>query len=70
MGRFRALRVEEGDGGIQAGFRELTLDDLSDGDVVIRVRHSTLILSPIGEESGPPLLRLLTALQGLRRHYR
>ena len=40
--KFRAYRIDEGDGGIVAGFQELTLDDLTPGDVVIKVRHSTI----------------------------
>lgn len=42
MSRFRAFRIDEADGGVRAGFQELTLDDLSDGDVVIQVSHSTI----------------------------
>jgi NADPH2:quinone reductase len=42
MDQFRAFRIEEADGGTRAGFTELSLDDLSDGDVVIRVSHSTI----------------------------
>ncbi len=42
MGPFRALRIEEKDGNIVSGFAELTLDDLTPGDVVIKVSHSTI----------------------------
>jgi NADPH2:quinone reductase len=42
MSKFRAFRIQEADGGVRAGFEDLTLDDLSDGDVVIRVSHSTI----------------------------
>ncbi len=42
MDKFRAFRIDERDGSIAAGFRELTLDDLSDGNVVVRVTHSTI----------------------------
>jgi NADPH2:quinone reductase len=42
MDKFRAFRIDEQDGRIQAGFRELTLDDLTPGNVVIRVSHSTI----------------------------
>ena len=42
MSAFRAFRIEEAEGGTRAGFTELTLDDLSDGDVVIQVSHSTI----------------------------
>jgi len=42
MDSFRAFRIDEHDGHIEAGFRELTLDDLTEGEVVIRVSHSTI----------------------------
>ncbi len=42
MSPFRAYRIDQQDGEIRAGFAELGLDDLSDGDTVIRVSHSTI----------------------------
>jgi acrylyl-CoA reductase (NADPH) len=39
---FRALRVHKTDAGQEARFEELTLDDLMDGDVVVRVEYSTV----------------------------
>ena len=42
MSKFRAFRIHEADAGVEAGFTDLTLDDLSDGDVVIQVSHSTI----------------------------
>ena len=42
MDKFRAFRIDEQDGGIVAGFRELTLDDLTEGNVVVRISHSTI----------------------------
>jgi acrylyl-CoA reductase (NADPH) len=42
MDKFRAFRIDEQDGRIQAGFSELALDDLTPGNVVIRVSHSTI----------------------------
>jgi len=42
MDKFRAYRIDEQDGKVTAGFATLTLDDLSDGDVVIKVSHSTI----------------------------
>jgi acrylyl-CoA reductase (NADPH) len=42
MDKFRAYRIDEQDGEIVAGFRELTLDDLSEGNVVVKVSHSTI----------------------------
>ena len=42
MQDFRAYRIDEVDGEIRAGFTTLSLDDLADGDTVIRVSHSTI----------------------------
>ena len=42
MDSFRAFRIDEQDGGIVAGFRDITLDDLTAGNVVVRVTHSTI----------------------------
>ncbi|MDH4282653.1 MAG: oxidoreductase [Myxococcales bacterium] len=42
MEQFRAFRIDRADGGVTAGFTDLTLDDLSEGDVVIQVSHSTI----------------------------
>ena len=42
MDKFRAFRIDEQDGKIVAAFRELSLDDLTEGNVVVRVTHSTI----------------------------
>lgn len=42
MDEFRAYRIDEQDGKIAAGFQQITLDDLTDGNVVIKVSHSTI----------------------------
>ena len=42
MDRFRAYRINEEDGNIVAGFQELGLNDLTEGNVVVRVSHSTI----------------------------
>ena len=42
MDKFRAYRINEKDGNITAGFEELSIDELTDGDVVIKVSHSTI----------------------------
>ncbi|MBT8081630.1 MAG: oxidoreductase, partial [Gammaproteobacteria bacterium] len=42
MDKFRAFRIDEKDGEVVAGFAELTLDDLTAGNVVVRVTHSTI----------------------------
>ena len=42
MDNFRAFRIDERDGKVVAGFQELTADDLTEGNVVVRVTHSTI----------------------------
>jgi NADPH2:quinone reductase len=42
MQKFRAYRIDEVNDNVAAGFCELTLDDLTDGNVVIKVSHSTI----------------------------
>ncbi len=42
MDAFRAFRIDQQDGRIVAGFQNLALSDLSEGEVVIRVTHSTI----------------------------
>ncbi len=42
MDPFRAFRIDERDGKVVAGFQELSIDDLTEGNVVIRVSHSTI----------------------------
>jgi NADPH2:quinone reductase len=42
MEKFRAYRIDEQDGKIVAGFQHLTVDDLTDGGVLIEVSHSTI----------------------------
>ena len=42
MKNFRAFRIDQKDKNIVAGFTELSIDDLSAGDVVIKVSHSTI----------------------------
>jgi len=42
MDNFRAYRIDEQDGNIVAGFKELSVDDLTEGNVVVRVTHSTI----------------------------
>jgi NADPH2:quinone reductase len=39
---FRAYRIDQQDGKIVAGFTTLNIDDLTAGDVVIKVSHSTI----------------------------
>ncbi len=42
MNDFRAYRIDQDDGKIVAGFKRLTIDDLSPGEVVVKVSHSTI----------------------------
>jgi acrylyl-CoA reductase (NADPH) len=42
MDRFRAYRINEEDGNIVAGFKELSIEDLTEGNVVVKVSHSTI----------------------------
>ena len=42
MDKFKAYRIDEQDGAVTAGFRDVSIDDLSDGNVVIKVSHSTI----------------------------
>ena len=42
MDRFRAYRINDEGGKIIARFQDLSLDDLTDGNVVVRVSHSTI----------------------------
>jgi NADPH2:quinone reductase len=42
MDSFRAFRIDEQDGKIVAGFQQLTINDLTEGNVVVRVTHSTI----------------------------
>ena len=42
MDRFKALRIHEADGGIEPRIEQLTLADLSPGDVVIRGEYSSI----------------------------
>lgn len=42
MNEFRAYRIDQEDKKIVAGFTTMNLDDLTDGDVVIKVSHSTI----------------------------
>jgi len=42
MDNFRAFRIDEQDGKIVAAFQDLGIDDLTEGNVVVRVTHSTI----------------------------
>lgn len=42
MDNFRAYRIDEDDGSVIAGFQTLSIADLTEGNVVIKVSHSTI----------------------------
>lgn len=42
MEKFRAYRIDEQDGKIVAGIQDLSIDDLTPGNVVVKVSHSTI----------------------------
>ncbi|NNE61513.1 MAG: oxidoreductase [Woeseia sp.] len=42
MEKFRAFRIDKDNGNISAGFAEVELEDLTEGDTVIKVSHSTI----------------------------
>ncbi|MGI9232431.1 MAG: alcohol dehydrogenase catalytic domain-containing protein, partial [Woeseiaceae bacterium] len=42
MNDFRAFQINEKDGAVSGDFASLNLDDLSAGDVVVEVSHSTI----------------------------
>jgi acrylyl-CoA reductase (NADPH) len=49
MDKFRAYRIDEQDGKIVAGFQDLSIDDLTGGNVVVRVTHSTINYKDAGK---------------------
>lgn len=42
MDKFKAFRIDRQDGKTVAGFRTLSIDELTEGNVVVRVSHSTI----------------------------
>ncbi|MFT5115634.1 MAG: acrylyl-CoA reductase (NADPH) [Parasphingorhabdus sp.] len=42
MSSFKAFRIHQKEGGIQSGFEELQVSDLTDGDVIIKVAYSSV----------------------------
>ena len=58
MQKFRAYRIDEIDGKPVAGFDEMSIDDLTDGDVVIKVSHSTInYKDALAATGAAPILR-------------
>jgi NADPH2:quinone reductase len=58
MTTFRAYRIDKNDDGIAAGFEEMTIDDLTAGNVVIKVSHSTInYKDALAATGAAPILR-------------
>lgn len=55
MSTFRAMVIDQVDGKPKAGFRDLTLADLPDNDVLVKVEYSTLNYKgrPVDHGQGP-----------------
>jgi len=66
MDRFRAYRIDKQDDGISAGFDEIGLDDLGEGDVVVRVAYSTINYKDALAATGTsPILRRYPLVGGI-----
>ena len=58
MTHFRAYRIDKQDGGITAGFQQMSIDDLTEGNVVIKVSHSTInYKDALAATGAAPILR-------------
>ena len=58
MTTFRAYRIDKQDDGITAGFRQMSIDELTEGNVVIRVSHSTInYKDALAATGAAPILR-------------
>ncbi len=63
---FRAFRIHRDDDGIAARFDDITLADLSDGDVVIRVTHSSVnYKDALAATGAAPILRNYPLVGGI-----
>src|SRR5690606_41908278 len=63
---FRALRIDRTDGGIRAALSPLTLDDLTPGDVVVRVAWSSINYKDALAVTGAgPILRRFPLVGGI-----
>jgi NADPH2:quinone reductase len=66
MKDFRAYRIDRKDGDIKAGFTTLNIDDLSAGEVVIRVSHSTInYKDALAATGASPILRSFPLVGGI-----
>ncbi len=58
MTDFRAYRINKQDDGITAGFEQMTIDDLTEGNVVVKVSHSTInYKDALAATGAAPILR-------------
>ena len=58
MTTFRAYRINKNDDGIVAGFEQMAVDDLTEGNVVIKVSHSTInYKDALAATGAAPILR-------------
>jgi NADPH2:quinone reductase len=58
MTDFRAYRINKTDDGIAAGFEQMSVDDLTQGNVVIKVSHSTInYKDALAATGAAPILR-------------
>ena len=58
MTDFRAYRINKTDAGVVADFEQMTVDDLTEGNVVIRVSHSTInYKDALAATGAAPILR-------------
>jgi len=66
MDKFRAYRIDKQDDEIRAGFEEIGLDDLGEGDVVVRVAYSTINYKDALAATGTsPILRRYPLVGGI-----
>ena len=42
MSKFRAFRIDEKEGKVISGFEQIEINDLSEGDVTVKVSHSSI----------------------------
>lgn len=66
MDKFRAYRIDKQDDKIRAGFEEIGLGDLGEGDVVVRVAYSTINYKDALAATGTsPILRRYPLVGGI-----
>jgi NADPH2:quinone reductase len=58
MKKFKAFRIDKADGAIRASFQQLLVDDLTEGNVVVKVSHSTInYKDALAATGAAPILR-------------